>query len=79
MILGGDTIGTSLVTSVLNVFLVDLMNFTSFVDSSEELLDVTLVMSMLSLGMFIFIDLLTIEAQLVLDSPDLIDLLSEEA
>ena len=54
MILGGDTIGTSLVTSVLDVFLVDLMNFTTLVDSSEDLLDVTLVMSMLILGMFIF-------------------------
>ena len=39
----------------------------------------TLVMSMLILGIFIFMGLLTMEDQLVLDFPDLIDLLLEEA
>ena len=79
MIFVGETIGTSHVDSVPDVFLMVLTNFTSLVDSLEDLLDVTLVMSILILGMFIFIDLLTMEDQLALDSPDLIDPLSEEA
>ena len=79
MILGGETIGTSLVVFVPDGFLILLINFSSLVDLLEDLLDVILVMSMLTFGMFIFMDLLTMEDQLVLESPDLIDLLSEEA